>query len=515
MNKRNISYAGDSMLNTDLKTASEKLLVNNQKLQNANDELNIANNDLTNILNSIKLPIILVGSDLIIRKVTKSVEKKFNIMERDIGRPISHFNIPININNLEQILQEIIKSKTPVKLDVKTNEGYWYSMRISPYITVDHKVEGLVIVFVGIDNLKRSLDRLKISQSKLKKREVYFKSLIEESSDAIALRDASGKIIYVSASSTKIFGYKKNELVGKNWLSFINPNDTTFAKEKFEETIKNPAKPILVEYRFLHKDGTYRWIEGSLTNRLSDSVVNAIVVNFRDVTDKKDLEKLKDEFASISSHELRTPLSNIKWKLESILEEDFGILPKKLKAEIRKLEIENQKLINLVNRLLDVSKVRRNDVNSKKQNIILKPLVRDILSTFKTQIDSKSLKVKVNILDKVGLQADFEILKSVITNLIENAIKYNKDEGQIIIYGRDRGEFNEIEVIDTGIGISDADKKNIFKKFYRTREASALMSGVGLGLYSTQLHIKRMGGNIDFKSIPGMGSRFKIMLPKK
>ncbi len=507
--------------NEELETAKEELQSTNEELNSANEELqlsnidlDVANNDLSNILDSVKLPIILIGSDLRIRKVTRSVEKKFNIMERDIGRPISHFKIPINISNIEDVLKEVISNKSYYKTDVKTDEGYWYSMRVSPYITNDHKVEGLVIVFVGIDNLKRSLERLKISQAKLKKRELYFKSIIEESSDAVSLRDATGKITYVSASNSKIFGYKKNEFVGKNWLDFINPNDISFAKEKFEEAIKNPGKPIFVEYRFLHKDGTYRWIEGSLTNRLSDAVVNAIVVNYRDVTDKKDLEKLKDEFASISSHELRTPLANIKWKLESIIEGDFGEMSHKLRHEVKKLEIENQKLINLVNRLLDVSKVHANSLKGKKEKVALRPLVKDILGNFKTQIENRSIKVKVNIMDKVDVHADYEILKSVIANLIENAIKYNKENGQVIVYGRDRNDFIEVEVIDTGIGISDADKKNIFKKFYRTREASALMSGVGLGLYSTNLHIKRMGGTIDFKSSPGLGSRFKLILPK-
>lgn len=500
-----------SVYNTTIEQQSSEYTV----LELSKKKLSAQFSDIYGALNSLKLPIVLLGSDLKLKIVTVFAEKRFGVKRSNVGKSIYKIKFPLDATKLRSVINRVVKKSVSVRVPIKSPKGYWYSLRISPFRKTDKKAEGVVMVFVGIDRLKRSLVDSELSRSKLKRRESYFRSLIEQSHDIIVLRDKNANILYVSPSNKRIFGYKKKEFKGKHWYDFVHPDDKTIAHEYFNNVIRDPQKPVVMDYRFLHKDGSWRWIEGSLTNLLDDPNVHAIVVNYRDVTDRKDLEKLKDEFASISSHELRTPLANIRWKLESVLDGDYGEVTAKVRDELKKLESENNKLISLVNKLLDVSRVQGKSINGKTEKIIVRPMVEKVLSDFDKQIESKKIKVNINIHDNISYKGDSEILESVVSNLIENAIKYNKHNGQIVIYVRDRVRVMEIEVVDTGIGISEADRKNIFKKFYRTREAAKVMSGVGLGLYSTKLHVSRMGGKIDFKSSPGMGSKFKVMLPKE
>src|SRR5262249_49053705 len=156
----------------------------------------------------------------------------------------------------------------------------------------------------------------------LRTSERRFRSLIEHSWDAIVLMDASGVIRYASPAVQRLLDYAPDEFVGRNAFDLIHPDDLEQSRERFARLVRTPGANIFAEFRYRHKDGSWRWVEGSGTNLLAEPGIEAIVGNYRDVTDRKQLEdklrrrmeqltdadRRKDEFLATLAHELRNPL---------------------------------------------------------------------------------------------------------------------------------------------------------------------------------------------------------------
>jgi len=133
----------------------------------------------------------------------------------------------------------------------------------------------------------------------------YFKSLIEKSFHAIILINRTGNITYVNSSTKKVLGYNSGEFIGRRIFKFVHPNDIPYVTGLFGKLFKNPGKSIVMKYRFQHKNGSFIWLEGSSTNLLKDKAIGGIVISFRDVTDQKHAEELKEKMATIvnASHD--------------------------------------------------------------------------------------------------------------------------------------------------------------------------------------------------------------------
>jgi two-component system CheB/CheR fusion protein len=162
--------------NEELETAKEELQSTNEELTTVNDELskrNIeisgVNNDLTNLLRSINIPIVMVDNNLKIRRYTNVAERLLNLIPADIGRKITAINSNVEVPNLEKLIQEVIQTPTIKELHVKDNEGCWYSMRIRPYLTLDNKIDGVIIAFIDVTMLQESLMEIEIKKSEIEK----------------------------------------------------------------------------------------------------------------------------------------------------------------------------------------------------------------------------------------------------------------------------------------------------------------------------------------------------------
>src|SRR5439155_17602118 len=152
--------------NEELETSKEELQATNEELTTVNDELNNRNlelgqlgNDLGNLLTSTHVPIIMVGADLRIRRITPVTERVFSIAPGDVGRPIGDLRLSVEIPDLEALLREVMETLTVQEHDVEARDGRWYSVRVRPYRTADNKIDGAAISFVDIDALKRGLDQ--------------------------------------------------------------------------------------------------------------------------------------------------------------------------------------------------------------------------------------------------------------------------------------------------------------------------------------------------------------------
>ncbi len=227
--------------------------------------------------------------------------------------------------------------------------------------------------------------------------------------------------------------------------------------------------------------------------------------------------RAKMEFVSIMSHQLRTPLSNIKWQLNLLGEKEIEIDGKKVKEFLKHLEEENQRMIHIVNNLLELCRVEDNALYLQPSPFSLKEVVlKNVNQRNRFLADSDlGISIEVHGVDNLPpVFADEERIQAVFSHLLDNAVNYNKKSGKIIITLEELPKFIKCSISDTGLGISKKDVKRIFSKFFRAESAFKYQTqGLGLSLYIAEIVIKESGGKIGVKSEEGKGSTFWFTIP--
>src|SRR5262249_54079664 len=147
----------------ELQSANEELTTLNEELQNRNSELSFVNNDLTNLLNVVQIPILMLGTDLRIRRFTPAAEK-LNLIPSDIGRPVTHVNLNFNLPSLEKWLIEVIENVQPRQHEVQDHSGHWFDLHIRPYKTLENKIDGAVVIFTDIHEMKENVAQLQLAK---------------------------------------------------------------------------------------------------------------------------------------------------------------------------------------------------------------------------------------------------------------------------------------------------------------------------------------------------------------
>ena len=232
----------------------------------------------------------------------------------------------------------------------------------------------------------------------------------------------------------------------------------------------------------------------------------------RELEKAKDVAKLKDEFVFLAAHELKAPVFAIRGFLE-LVQDDLKKVPKTLRDNLDSIAQASEHLNRLVSDLLQVA---RNDAGTMA--VAVTPI--SIVKVFDGVLDEQNVlakKRKIQIEQTIGdaiVLADENKLKEVLTNLISNAIKYNKPNGTIFVRTKAKNGKCQIEIEDTGYGIPETEQKKIFQKFFRAGgKATEGVLGTGLGLFITKMLVEKMGGTITFTSIENKGTTFKLILP--
>ena len=248
---------------------------------------------------------------------------------------------------------------------------------------------------------------------------------------------------------------------------------------------------------------------------LRDGKIDGAVLVFHDITDLRRLETIRKDFVANVSHELRTPVASIKGYAETLLD---GALEDKDNARdfLKIIYSESDRLAKLIDDLLNLA---RNEMGSPALD--LKPcniakMLDWSLSGLMQQIKQRELKVRLDISENLtDVKADESSVAQIFSNLIENAIKYNRSGGEINISGREKDKYVEICIADTGIGIPTEDLPRVFERFYRVDKShSRDIPGTGLGLSIVKHIIQAHGGEIKARSQLGQGSKFCFTLPK-
>ncbi len=368
---------------------------------------------------------------------------------------------------------------------------------------------------------------LTLKNSQLKSEKNYTKGIIFDLLDGIVAYDKDFVVTVFNPAAERIFNIKKKDILGTVITPALisNPKYTLLI-----QTIFPSLAPIIKEkkingyqeeYNIVFED-PYREFHVSF-NRIVDEKNKPIgfVKVVHDITREQELIKEKSEFLDIAAHNLNTPISEIRWGLETLLDESRSDEKLAKYFEIlNHLDKVSKSLADLTDDILSVSRIEKGRFGYNFQETDIIKLVEKDLEKWAPIVKRHTLKLYLerpkNNLGSVYI--DPSRIKIVLDNLIENAIVYNVKNGEITVKIEKVSQkpFIVISVKDTGIGIADDEKNKIFQKLFRSREAVKYRTnGIGLGLYISKNIVRRHGGEMWFDSIKGRGSTFYFSLPTK
>ena len=248
---------------------------------------------------------------------------------------------------------------------------------------------------------------------------------------------------------------------------------------------------------------------------IRDGKPEGTVLVFHDITGLRHLEKIRREFVANVSHELRTPVSSIKGYAETLLE---GAMDDKENATdfLKIIHSDSERLARLIDDLLDLSKIESGKLKSSLTPCAVDPIIKRVVSSLNKQAKEKSIKIQTYIPKDISdILADEARIAQVLLNLTDNAIKYTENEGLVTISAKEKDGVVQVDVTDTGIGISGKDIPRLFERFYRVDKArSRALGGTGLGLSIVKHIVHAHNGEISVQSVLGQGSTFSFTIAK-
>jgi PAS domain S-box-containing protein len=237
-----------------------------------------------------------------------------------------------------------------------------------------------------------------------------------------------------------------------------------------------------------------------------------LTITLHDVTQEREIAQMKSDFVSFATHQLRTPLSGIKWMLELAMQETD--VPEAATSYMKDALGASQRLIQLVNDLLDISRLESGRMKASPQLVDLVELTRTVLHDLKRQMDEKGHRLSMETSGILEVFADPQLLRQVVLNLASNAIKYSPSGGDISVSLTRERDVVRWQIQDTGIGIPKESQRHLFEKFYRADNVASLETdGTGLGLYLVRLIVEQIGGHVGCESEEGHGATFYFTVP--
>lgn len=352
--------------------------------------------------------------------------------------------------------------------------------------------------------------------------------------DAVFAIDNEGKILLFNPSAEAISGFTSQEAIGKPYkdiLHFIFEKDRKLNDTFIKSALSGHLAQMKNHTKLIRKDGSEIYVADSAApiRDHADGVIGAIVV-FRDVSKELVLEQAKSEFVSLASHQLRTPLSAINWYSEMLLNGDAGKINKDQEEYMREIFDGNQRMIELVDSLLNVSRLEVGKLKNDPQHVSMIDLADSLQKEMQTSITAKKLVIERHLAEDLPtIYADPKLLRMIVQNILSNAIKYTPVAGKVTITMRE-ATHSEIttaklrpgqpycfmSVSDTGFGIPKAQQSKIFAKLFRADNVRKLdVEGTGLGLYIVKEVTHKFGGNIWFESVESLGTTFYVVIPFK
>jgi len=381
-----------------------------------------------------------------------------------------------------------------------------------------------MVAAMKIKNKKPTYQELeKQIEGFIKRDEEKFKQLIKNSFDMTVLLDSNGNQHYVSESCERILGYKPEELINISVIEkMIHPEDQERTIAGLSDIIEN-SKNGGTQYRHRHKNGSWVYLEAFGTNQINNPLIKSVVLNVRDITDRKiaeskvrlsDANVTKDRFFSIIGHDLRSPFSSIigfsELLVEQINEKDYDGIENY--ATI--IHDSSKRAMNLLTNLLDWSRAQTGKIEFNLECFEIVTAINEVVALYKGSAEQKSIYISKKLPHDIPVVADKAMVKTILRNLISNAIKFTNPGGEIVIRAEQKEKELIVSVTDNGVGIKKEHIDKLFKIDYNySTLGTNKEKGTGLGLLLCKEFIEMHGGKIWAESNETKGCSFNFSLP--
>jgi PAS domain S-box-containing protein len=339
--------------------------------------------------------------------------------------------------------------------------------------------------------------------------------VLNQTSNHIVFTDENGFLVYANPAAERLTGYTFPEMrnhTPRLWGGLM-PRD--FYK-KMWHTISVERKDFIGKINNRRKNGT-QYTAYAHISPIIDSAGNLMgfMGTEEDITELENIDRSKTEFISIASHQLRTPISIVKWYSELFLDGDLGTLTPDQQSAIEKINKSNERMVELVNSLLNISRLEMGTFFVELQDTNIIAIAEKAVEENSILAQNKQINI-FPVLDRSIpiLTSDPKLLDIIFQNLISNSIKYTPNSGHITVSVTQKESSIIIEVADTGLGIPDYQQDKIFMKLFRADNVKkADTQGTGLGLYVVKSITERLGGTISFVSKENEGTTFTVVIP--
>lgn len=437
------------------------------------------------------------------------------------------------VKHLYEVRNEVSRDEVVLK------DGRTFDRYTTPMYAAEGKYYGRVWYFHDITNQKQLLKNsenakmaarnilkdLSIEKSKMEMEIAKDEAIFSSIGDGLIVTDNKGNIIQVNEAFEKLLGWSAKEVTGKKMLDVVQkvdengeiipPDKRSLQRVLTGEIAAGKVSSIVKTHSYIRRDKSKFPVIGIVTPIILNNKILGAVQLFRDVTYEREIDKAKTEFVSLASHQLRTPLSAVNWYAEMLLAGNAGKLNKEQKNFINEIYSGNQRMVNLVNALLNVSRIEMGTLAVDPQPTDFGKVADNILKELKKQISDKKLKIKKDYYSDIPkINADPNIIRIIFQNLLTNAVKYTPEKEKISVSLEKDNDNVLIKVSDTGYGIPKDQQGRIFEKMFRADNIKEKdTEGTGLGLYLVKAIIEDSKGKIWFESEENKGTTFYVTLP--
>ena len=354
--------------------------------------------------------------------------------------------------------------------------------------------------------------------SELQVSESGMRAIMESVDEGIVVLGEDGETRFTNAAAERIVGQPPGSLLGSDFHATVHhshPDGTPYPFEDcgVRQTLRDGTTLRARPEVFWRADGSQIPVELSCAPLAADGAVGGAVIVFRDVSERRELEQMKDQFVSSVSHELRTPLTAIKGYLEGLLAEEVGPLTDEQREDLKIVARNAGRLHTLIDDLLLLSRIEGRRTELARRTMDIASLVLELVDDLRPNTARLGQTIDLDVPDRLEVVGDAHRLRQVFANLLSNALKFNRPGGRVTIRGLDDGRSVLVEVSDEGVGIPADELDRLTQRFFRASTAGTV-EGTGLGLAITREIVERHGGELEIQSTEGVGSTFAVRLPR-
>ena len=492
----------------ELQSVNEELITLNHELKIKVDEVSRANSDLQNLMTSTDIGVVFLDRSLNIKRFTPRARDLFNVIASDIGRPLVHLTHRLSTDELPDLANEVLQSLRTVEREVQGRDGRRYLARLLPYRAMDDRIEGVVMTFVDVTDLKEAIEARRRSEAALRASEERLQLALHAAPMVALSLDANQRVKWGYALGTEQEPARLLEMFAPGHADrFVTIARHVIASrtgQRAELDLAVDGRPRTYDFR----------IEPS-----SDGIA---AVGF-DITPSKlaetglaEADRRKDEFLATLSNELRNPLTPLTVALEVARRSEND--PEQRARARAIMERQVAQLTQLVDELLDLSRITQGKLQIERVPIDPVAIVEAALDAARPLLQEHGHRLTVRRPDRLPrVLGDHRRLVQVLTNLLSNAIKYTPDGGQIELEleAAPGGGVLVMRVRDNGVGIAADVLPHVFEIFVQGREPlGRAPGGLGIGLSLVRRLVELHGGSVSAASGgEGRGSEFTIELP--